>query len=51
LLGQWFILFLFFAILFLEVFALTKWDSGESHNQDFSTMGSALVMLTFMTTG
>ncbi|KAJ6589250.1 Ion transport protein-domain-containing protein [Mycena capillaripes] len=51
LLGLWFILFLFFGILFLEVFALTKWNSGETRSQNFSTMGSTLVMLTFFTTG
>ncbi|KAJ7019630.1 Ion transport protein-domain-containing protein [Mycena alexandri] len=51
LLGLWFILFLFFAILFLEIFALTKWNTGESRSQNFSTMGSTLVMLTFFTTG
>ncbi|KAJ6602707.1 Ion transport protein-domain-containing protein [Mycena vulgaris] len=51
LLSLWFILFLFFGILFLEVFALTKWNSGENRNQNFSTLGSTLVMLTFFTTG
>ncbi|KAJ6570981.1 Ion transport protein-domain-containing protein [Mycena vulgaris] len=51
LLSLWFILFLFFAILFLEVFALTKWGSGENRNQNFSTLGSTLVMMTFFTTG
>ncbi|KAJ6629913.1 Ion transport protein-domain-containing protein [Mycena sp. CBHHK59/15] len=51
LLGLWFILFLFFGILFLEVFALTKWNSAETRSQNFSTMGSSLVMLTFMSTG
>ncbi|KAJ7661709.1 Ion transport protein-domain-containing protein [Mycena rosella] len=51
LLALWFILFLFFGILFLEVFALTKWNSGENRNQNFSTLGSTLVMLTFFTTG
>ncbi|KAJ7058571.1 Ion transport protein-domain-containing protein [Mycena amicta] len=51
LLGLWFILFLFFSILFLEVFSLTKWGSGESRSQNFSTMSSTLVMLTFFTTG
>ncbi|KAJ7186710.1 Ion transport protein-domain-containing protein, partial [Mycena filopes] len=51
LLGLWFILFLFFGILFLEIFALTKWNTGESRSQNFSTMGSTLVMLTFFTTG
>ncbi|KAJ7831421.1 Ion transport protein-domain-containing protein [Mycena olivaceomarginata] len=47
----WFILFLFFAILFLEVFALTKWNSAETRTQNFSTMASMLVMLTLFTTG
>nr|GAT59750.1 predicted protein [Mycena chlorophos] len=51
LLGLWFILFLFFSILFLEVFSLTKWGSAETRNENFSTMGSTLVMLTFFTTG
>ncbi|KAJ7078435.1 Ion transport protein-domain-containing protein [Mycena belliarum] len=51
LISLWFILFLFFGILFLEVFALTKWNSGESRNKNFSTLGSTLVMLTFFTTG
>ncbi|KAJ7872310.1 Ion transport protein-domain-containing protein [Mycena olivaceomarginata] len=51
LLGLWFILFLFFGILFLEVFGLTKWNSGENRSQNFSSMGTTLVMLTFFTTG
>ncbi|KAJ7726287.1 Ion transport protein-domain-containing protein [Mycena maculata] len=51
LLSLWFILFLFFGILFLEVFALTKWNSAETRNENFSTMGSTLVMLSFFTTG
>ncbi|KAF8146237.1 Ion transport protein-domain-containing protein [Mycena galopus ATCC 62051] len=51
LMGLWFILFLFFGILFLEVFALTKWNSAETRSQNFSTMGTTLVMLTFFTTG
>jgi hypothetical protein len=51
LLGLWLILFLFFGILFLEVFGLTKWNSGENRSQNFSSMGTTLVMLTFFTTG
>ncbi|KDQ58077.1 hypothetical protein JAAARDRAFT_69375 [Jaapia argillacea MUCL 33604] len=51
LLGLWLILFLFFGILFLEVFSMTKWNSMENWNQNYSTMGTALVMLAFMTTG
>jgi len=51
LLGLWISLFLFFGILWLEVFALTKWGSGENENQNYQSLGSTLVMLTFMSTG
>lgn len=30
---------------------MTKWHSGETHTQNYSSMGTALVMLAFMTTG
>ena len=42
---------MFFGILFVEVFSLTKWNTAETREQNYSTMGSALVMLAFMTTG
>ncbi|KAJ7583970.1 Ion transport protein-domain-containing protein [Mycena floridula] len=51
LLGLWLILFLFFAILFVEVFGMTKWGSGETRNMNYSTIGTAMVMLAFMSTG
>ncbi|KIJ67326.1 hypothetical protein HYDPIDRAFT_127226 [Hydnomerulius pinastri MD-312] len=51
LLGLWLILFLFFAIMYMEVFGLTKWNSAETSAQNYQTMGSALVMLAFMSTG
>ncbi|KAL7278048.1 hypothetical protein ACG7TL_008012 [Trametes sanguinea] len=51
LLSLWVILFLFFAILFVEVFSMTKWNSGETRNENYSSMSKALVMLAFMTTG
>ncbi|KAI5121745.1 hypothetical protein M0805_009034 [Coniferiporia weirii] len=51
LLALWFILFLFFGILFVEVFSLTKWHSAETRTQNYSSLGSALVMLAFMSTG
>jgi voltage-dependent calcium channel len=51
LVALWFILFLFFAGMFVEVFSLTKWGSGENQLQNYATMGSALVMLAFMSTG
>ncbi|KAG6372714.1 Ion transport protein-domain-containing protein [Boletus reticuloceps] len=51
LLALWFTLFLFFAIMYMEVFGLTKWYSGENIDQNFQTMGSALLMLVSMSTG
>jgi voltage-dependent calcium channel len=51
LLSLWLVLFMFFGILFVEVFSLTKWNTAETRYQNYSTMGRALVMLAFMTTG
>ena len=51
LLGLWLILFVFFAIMYMEVFGLTKWSTGETRNQNYSSMGSSLVMLAFMSVG
>ncbi|KAI0031009.1 Ion transport protein-domain-containing protein [Vararia minispora EC-137] len=51
LLTLWFILFMFFAILFVEVFSFTKWHSGETRNQNYTSIGTALVMLAFMSSG
>ncbi|KZW03268.1 hypothetical protein EXIGLDRAFT_664412 [Exidia glandulosa HHB12029] len=47
----WFCLFLFFGILFVEVFGLTRWGSAESRNENYSSLGRALVMMAFMSTG
>ena len=47
----WLILFFFFAIMYMEVFSMTKWNSAETRNQNYTTMSKALVMLAFMTTG
>ncbi|KAI6127016.1 Ion transport protein-domain-containing protein [Pisolithus sp. B1] len=51
LLGLWLVVFLFFAIMYMEVFGMTKWFSGESNTQNYQSMGSALLMLAFMSTG
>ena len=51
LLSLWVILFIFFAILFVEVFSMTKWNTREGRNQNFSGMANALVMLAFMSNG
>lgn len=47
----WFALFLFFGILYVEVFGLTRWESAETHNENYTSLGRALVMLAFMSTG
>ncbi|KAG8827931.1 calcium channel protein [Serendipita sp. 401] len=49
--GLWFSLFLFFGILWLEVFALTKWGSGESVDKNYQSLSRTLVMMAFMSTG
>jgi hypothetical protein len=51
LLSLWFVLFIFFSILFVEVFGLTKWNTAENHNENYSAVSKALVMLAFMTSG
>lgn len=48
----WAVLFLFAAIVYVEVFGLTKQGpSSESRFQNYHTFGNALVMLAFMSTG
>ena len=44
-------MFLFFGILYVEVFSMTKWNTAETRNQNYANMANALVMLAFMTTG
>ncbi|KAG8215839.1 Ion transport protein-domain-containing protein [Butyriboletus roseoflavus] len=51
LLALWLTFILFFAIMYMEVFGLTKWYSGENSYQNYQTMGSAFLMLMFMSTG
>lgn len=51
LLGLWLILFIFFSILFLEVFGLTKWGGAETPTTNYSSLGSAMVMLAFQSVG
>lgn len=48
----WATLFIFFAILYIEVFGLTKEGGANfSRFQNYWTFGNALVMLAFMSTG
>ncbi|KAF8151534.1 high-affinity cell membrane calcium channel [Crassisporium funariophilum] len=51
LLGLWLVLFIFFAILFVEVFGMTKWGGAETATMNYSSLGSSLVMLAFQSTG
>jgi len=51
LLGLWLVLFLFFAIMFVEVFGLTKWGGAETRTINYYSLGAALVMLAFQSTG
>lgn len=51
LLGLWLVLFLFFGIMYLEVFGLTKWGGVETPTTNYYSLGSALVMLAFQSTG
>ncbi|KAF8632710.1 hypothetical protein AX15_001734 [Amanita polypyramis BW_CC] len=51
LLGLWVIFFIFFAILYLEVFSMTKWASAETRYQNYTTLARSIVMLIFMSTG
>ena len=51
LLGLWLVLFIFFAILFVEVFGLTKWGGVETPVANYSSLGSAMVMLAFQSVG
>ncbi|KAF9447122.1 hypothetical protein P691DRAFT_761034 [Macrolepiota fuliginosa MF-IS2] len=51
LLGLWLILSIYFGTLFVEVFGMTKWGNHENRNKNYSSLGPALVMLTFMSAG
>ncbi|KAG6337189.1 hypothetical protein ID866_1903 [Astraeus odoratus] len=51
LLGLWFVIFIFFAIMYMEVFGMAKWQSAETVTQNYQSMGHALLMLAFMSTG
>jgi hypothetical protein len=37
--------------MYVEVFSLTKWGQEEDHNQNYSSVANALVMLAFMSAG
>lgn len=48
----WAILFLFYAIMYIEVFGLTKQgNNAGSRFMNYYTLGNSLLMLSFMSTG
>jgi hypothetical protein len=48
----WAILFVFYAILYFEVFGLTKQGNNSGGRfQNYYSLGNSLVMLAFMSTG
>ncbi|GAA5835858.1 hypothetical protein JCM9279_002122 [Rhodotorula babjevae] len=47
----WLCLFLTYAIFYLEVFGLTRWESAETHLSNYYTFGSTLVLLALQSTG
>ncbi|KAG9016762.1 calcium channel protein [Tulasnella sp. 427] len=47
----WIVLFIFFAIVYVEVFGLTRWGGAETHTQNYRDFFNALIMLVFMSTG
>ena len=51
LMALWLCLFLFYAVLYLEVFGLTRWGASETRMQNYSSLGRAITMLAFMSTG
>lgn len=53
LLGLWLCFFLFFAIMFVEIFGLTKWGfiGGEKYSRNFSSLPLTLIFLSMMSTG
>jgi hypothetical protein len=47
----WLVLFLAYAIFYMEVFGLTKWGSAGSTNSNYSSFFKALVLLALQSTG
>lgn len=53
LLGLWLCFFLFFGLMFVEIFGLTKWGfiGPETYAKNFSSLPLALIFLSMMSTG
>ncbi|KDE08247.1 hypothetical protein MVLG_01513 [Microbotryum lychnidis-dioicae p1A1 Lamole] len=49
--GLWLVLFIVWAIFYIEIFGLTRWNFNEKHNANYSTFAKALVLLALQSTG
>lgn len=47
----WLVFFLVYTIFYNEVFGLTRWESMGTHNANYYTFWSALVLLILQSTG
>jgi len=47
----WGVLFLVFAIFYIEVFGLVRWQTQETHNANYYSFGNTLVLLVLQSTG
>lgn len=47
----WLVLFLAYAIFYMEVFGLTRWGSAAMSNSNYSSFFKALVLLALQSTG
>ncbi|GAA6027992.1 hypothetical protein JCM8097_001819 [Rhodosporidiobolus ruineniae] len=47
----WLVLFLVYAIFYIELFGLTRWRSSSTHNSNYYTFFNALVLLALQSTG
>ncbi|GAA5915927.1 hypothetical protein JCM5296_002066 [Sporobolomyces johnsonii] len=47
----WLVLFLVWAIFYIEIFGLTRWETLETHNANYYTFWDTMVMLTLQSTG
>ncbi|GAA5943198.1 hypothetical protein JCM10213_006241 [Rhodosporidiobolus nylandii] len=47
----WLVLFLVFAIFYLELFGLTRWESAETWTSNYYTFWNAMVLLALQSTG
>ncbi|PWN44200.1 hypothetical protein IE81DRAFT_340250 [Ceraceosorus guamensis] len=47
----WLVFFITFAIMFVEVFGLTRWGENETYSKNFSTFFGSVIFLSALSTG